>query len=169
MNYSLKRNALILVASLVLMALLPIGAALTSGGVTISGTIPPIISIQVIKPQEKVGFGNIQYSDLPVTLTTSDEIMVRANVNWLLYIKANQDYLKSKTGNDFLTNHMTARVVEPVVPSPIVATVSKEPAKLFQGAKGEHNLEIEFSQLFAEEDKPGSYSTIVLYQGTPAD
>lgn len=169
MSYIIRMIALVLLVSLLATVFSLAGASTDSCTATITATVPAVVSIQVIKPQEKVGFGNIQYSDLPVTLTTSDEIMVRANVNWLLYIKANQDYLKSKTGNDFLTNHMTARVVEPVVPSPIVATVSKEPAKLFQGAKGEHNLEIEFSQLFAEEDKPGSYSTIVLYQGTPAD
>jgi hypothetical protein len=170
MNRVMMLNTLVLVASLLLNAF-PVSGTTSDSSLTLTATVPGYISITVVKPQEKVGFGDIKYSDLPVTLTSSDDIIVRANVNWILYIWANYDYMKSTKGNDYLINQMTAQVVEPVTPDPIVATVAKGPytEKLFEGAAGEHNLKIEFSQLFTKEDKPGSYRIIVVYQGTPAD
>jgi hypothetical protein len=156
--------ALFLMASLLAAAFS--GAAETSDSLPLTATLPEEISVEIVNPLELVGFSQIEWSELPKLCNDTTAIMVSANVPWLLYIKANYDYMTSQ--NSSLSNQMTAQVVMPAAPDPIVATVSKTPARLFAGVAGENKLQIQFDQLFTDQDKPGSYKLNVVYQGTAA-
>jgi hypothetical protein len=188
MTYLMKLNALVFMALLLTAVLSSAGAAMESCTATVTATVAPEISIQIVQPEDAVKFASIKYKDLPeegVTKTTHDEIKVMSNIGYSLYINATDDYLVSKskksysnghfqgdlppgqTQVNYLDHHMTAQVIKPE--SPILATVSTQLEKLYDGSVGTQALKIEFSQLFTRDDEPGSYGTTVYYQGTPAD
>jgi hypothetical protein len=162
LNNCIKMQILLLIGS-ILVGLVPLGGA--QDHVTLTGTIPPII--EIIKPQDKITFKDVNLPAEgmpPITREYDDNIIINANTNWALSVRANHDYMKSVQGNIYLTQHLTAQVQvsNPVQP----VDVMKELQLLFQGIEGQTPLVVRFTQTFSDQDEPGSYKIIVTYEGT---